>query len=82
MLYTVSVSNCKNPHIECKYEGLGLFLALSVAEILGEAFRSIEVMNEETGELVYHCYYSDEVFLRRRTEGQAIERANYAIASH
>lgn len=57
--YSVSADNCNSPKITYKVQGLASKAALFLANHLAEGFRKVEVICEETGELVYDIYYND-----------------------
>ena len=58
--YVVNASNCNAPKITYEVKGLAEKSALFLANHLVEAFRKIEVVCEQTGELVYDVYYNDD----------------------
>ena len=58
--YVVNASNCNAPKITYEVKGLAAKSALFLANHLVEAFRKIEVVCEQTGELVYDVYYNDD----------------------
>ena len=58
--YVVSANNCNAPKITYEVKGLTEKSALFLANHLVEAFRKIEVVCEQTGELVYDVYYNDD----------------------
>lgn len=58
--YSVKADNCNAPKITYEVKGLTDKSALFLANHLTEAFRSVEVTCEATGELVYQFYYNDD----------------------
>ena len=57
--YTLTASNCEFPHIDLSISDH--FFAISVYRQTAElAFRQIRVVNDETGEIMYDRYVSDE----------------------
>lgn len=58
--YSVKADNCNAPKITYEVNGLTDKSALFLANHLIEAFRSVEVTCEATGELVYQLYYNDD----------------------
>lgn len=58
--YVVNASNCNAPKITYEVKGLSAKSALFLANHLVEAFRKIEVVCEQTGEIVYDVYYNDD----------------------
>ena len=60
LTYSVKADNCNAPKITYEVKGLAEKSALFLANHLVEAFRKIEVLCEETGELVYEVYYNDD----------------------
>lgn len=60
LTYSVKADNCNSPKIIYEVKGLAEKSALFLANHLVEAFRRIEVVCEQTGELVYETYYNDD----------------------
>jgi hypothetical protein len=60
LTYSVKADNCNAPKITYEVKGLTDKSALFLANHLVEAFRKIEVVCEQTGELVYEVYYNDD----------------------
>ena len=57
--YTLTASNCEFPHIDLSISDH--FFAISAYRQTAElAFRQIRVVNDETGEIMYDRYVSDE----------------------
>ena len=73
MKYTVTAKSCENPNITAQYKGLCEDCAFEVVKILGVAFRSVEVLNEETGEVEFTHYVSDNWFSPSMTYGGALD---------
>ena len=59
--YVVNASNCNAPKITYEVKGLAEKSALFLANHLAEAFRSVEVVCEQTGEIAYQSYYNDDI---------------------
>lgn len=74
--YTVTAQNCCNPYITYCIKNLTKKAAYFATQNLCAAFRSIEVVNEETGEVVYSHYEGDEFFQPSATVVEAIARVN------
>lgn len=47
--------------------------ARSIADILSSAFRQVDIMSLETGEIMYSIYFSDELFLPAMTHLEAMQ---------
>ena len=60
LTYSVKADNCNAPKITYEVKGLASKSALFLAKHLTEAFRSVEVVCEQTGEIAYQTYYNDD----------------------
>lgn len=60
--YSVSADTCESPKITVEYKGLSMEKAKHIAMILEGAFRKVDVICEQTGEVMYNVYYSSEYF--------------------
>ena len=58
--YSVKADNCNAPKITYEVKELSAKSALFLANHLAEAFRSVEVVCEQTGEVAYQFYYNDD----------------------
>lgn len=58
--YSVIADNCNSPRITYEVKGLAKNAAKFLAEHLGQAFRKVDVICEQTGEVVYNMYYNDD----------------------
>jgi hypothetical protein len=74
--YTVTAENRCNPYITYTIQNLTDKQARFAIKNLWTAFRSIEVVNEETGEVVYSHYEGDEFFQPSETVAEAIAKVN------
>ena len=74
--YTVTAENRCSPYITLTLDKLTKKAAYFATQNLCAAFRSIEVVNEETGEVVYSHYEGDEFFQPSETEAEAIAKVN------
>lgn len=74
--YTVTAENRCNPYITYTIQNLTEKQARFAIKNLWTAFRSIEVVNEETGEVVFSHYEGDEFFQPSETEVEAIAKVN------
>lgn len=73
-MYEVVARNCKtNPKIKYSRKDMGKAVAYTVAVNLARAFRQVDVLNQETGEVMYSIYFSDEFFRPSLTEYEAME---------
>lgn len=71
--YTVTFSNCENPRCEMRFEGVSKPLAANLVAIGLSAFRDIQVVNNDTGEIVYNRYTSDEWFEASKTVARVVD---------
>lgn len=60
LTYSVKADNCNAPKITYEVKGLAAKSALFLTNHLTEAFRSVEVVCEQTGEITYQAYYNDD----------------------
>ena len=74
--YTVTAENRCNPYITYCLKGLTKKAAYFATQNLCAAFRAIEVIDEEMGEVVYSHYEGDEFFRPSATVVEAIARVN------
>lgn len=74
--YAVTAENRCNPYITYHIEKLTEKQARFAIKNLWTAFRSIEVVNEETGEVVFSHYEGDEFFQPSETEAEAIAKVS------
>ena len=57
--YTVSADNCNSPRITYEVKGLAEKSALFLANHLAEGFRKVDVICDQTGEIMFSMYYND-----------------------
>lgn len=81
MKYTVIAKSYENSNIVVQYSGLHEKCAGEVAKILGEAFRSVEAINEETGEVELTYYVGNGWFTQNMTYGEALDEVDDVITS-
>lgn len=74
--YSVTAENRSNPYITYHIEGLTEKQARFAFKNLWTAFRSIEIINEETGEVVFSHYEGSDFFQPSETEAEAIAKVN------
>lgn len=77
-MYQVIASNTTS--FEVTFRRLGACRAKAVAEILGEAFRDLRIVSEETGEVMWNEYRSSDWFAPSTTEMGAINTAKVYLA--
>lgn len=58
--YSVNADNCNAPKITYEVKGLAAKSAMFLANHLVEAFRKVDVICEQTGEIVFNIYYNDD----------------------
>lgn len=69
--YKVVAQNCDTPRITVEVEG-NRFAAAEYAFLLRKAFRQVDVLNNETGEVMMNFYVSDEWFAAILSEAECI----------
>ena len=79
MSFEVFADNCNRPTITYRLGKLSACQAMAIARNLCKAFRDVRIVNEETGEVMYNCYFSDEFFSKEVSETRAITLANYEM---
>lgn len=58
--YSVSADNCNSPRMTYEVQGLSAKSALFLANHLAEGFRKVDVICEQTGEVMFNIYYNDD----------------------
>jgi hypothetical protein len=76
MKYIMTVSNMAEPRITFEITDC-LMRIHSYYEIARDAFRSIEIINAETGEVVLTDYRSDEWFTPKMSCGECISQLEW-----
>lgn len=71
--YSVSADTCESPKITVEYKGLSMDKAKQVATTLEGAFRKVDVICEQTGEVMYNIYYSSEYYNKSYTYADALK---------
>ena len=79
--YTVTAENRQNPYITYCIKSLTKKQVQFAIKNLCAAFCSIEVVNEETGEVVYNHYEGDEFFQSSETEAKAMTKINTILST-
>ena len=73
-MYEVVARNCNtNPKIKYSRKNLTKGGAKFVARNLARAFRQVDILNQETGEVMSAIYSSSEFFVGDLTEYEAME---------
>lgn len=72
--YSVTLCNREAKAIEMRLSNLTYEQASKIVFVATDAFRDIEVINEETGEVALNSYANDEFFERTVDYGNAIDR--------
>lgn len=80
--YTVSAENGSNPKIFYEASSVNRLMASGLATILSKAFRSIVILDDETGEVMYSLYLAEDMFSPTASIAEIIEEANEALNSH
>ena len=72
-MYEVVARNCNtNPKIKYSRKNLTKASALFVATNLERGFRQVDILNQDTGEVMLSTYVSDEFFKKEMSEVEAI----------
>lgn len=82
MKYTVTANSCENPAITVEFKGLCGNCAVEAVATLETAFRSVDVTDEETGEVVYTHYVGSDWFVPQREYGKAIDTAGEVVRGY
>lgn len=77
-MYQVIASNTTS--FEVTFHRLGACRAKAVAEILGEAFRDLRIVSEETGEVMWNEYRSSDWFAPLLSEMGAVNAVKIYLA--
>ena len=56
------------------FGNLAYIHARAVSDILGEAYRDIAIICEQTGEVAYNHYWSDDFFCKQDTQLGAVQK--------
>ena len=73
-MYEVVANNCKaNPQIKYSRKNLTKANSIFVASNLTRGFRQVDILNQDTGEVMYTYYMSDEFFKEEMSEYEAME---------
>ena len=79
--YTVIAKSCENPNITIEYKGLCGECIDECVEELNTAFRSVEVICEQTGEVVYSRYVGADWFVPFGSHGEVIDEVYDIVSS-
>lgn len=73
--FTISVESGNSyPSIRTEFHGASISDIRRAIEIAHEAFRIVEVVCEQTGEVYYNCYTSEDLFIAVDDYGSVIDR--------
>jgi hypothetical protein len=73
-MYEVVARNCKtNPKIKYSRKDMTKATAIFVATNLIRGFRQVDILNQDTGEVMYSFYMSDDFFKAELSEYEAME---------
>ena len=73
--YSISLkNNCSYPSVKVDFCGAAYDQILPAIAIAQDAFSTIEVVCEQTGELYYNSYVNDDLFHQTDTCGSVIDR--------
>jgi hypothetical protein len=73
--FTISVESGNSyPSVKAEFHGASIADIRRAIEIALEAFRTVEVVCEQTGEVYYNCYIADDLFIATDAYGSVIDR--------
>jgi hypothetical protein len=73
-MYEVVARNCNtNPKIKYSRKDMTKATAIFVATNLIRGFRQVDILNQDTGEVMYSFYMSDDFFKVELSEYEAME---------
>lgn len=73
--FTISVESGNSyPSIKTEFHGASIADIRRAIDIALEAFRTVEVVCEQTGEVYYNCYIADDLFVATDAYGSVIDR--------
>lgn len=70
--YSITIRNCANPYIDLRFEGVPKDKAANICSIAIRAFRKFEVVCEQTGEIAYDRYVTDDWHIHSMDYSDAI----------
>ena len=70
--YSITANSCCFPSIELKINGVNWHQMQHYLTIIKRAFREIEILNDDTGEVMLRYYESDEMFSPLLSIGECI----------
>jgi hypothetical protein len=72
-MYSLYAETCEKNSIKIEFHDVTQEQVPSAVELLGKAFRDIEVIDEETGEVVYSSYVGGDFFNAEATCGEVLD---------
>lgn len=72
-MYSLYAETREKNSVKVEFHGVLKEQVPSVAALLGKAFRDIEVIDEETGEVVYSSYVGGDFFVAEATCGEVLD---------
>ena len=73
--YSLKVDSCESsPKIVAQFEGIGEKNIMRCFQAAKEGFRDVEIINEETGEVMVRFYMSDEFHEKLFEYGETLDR--------
>lgn len=80
MTYTISVETRDSNNVSATFRNVPDHKVEACVSVLESAFRDIEVVDEETGEVVYNKYVGADWFVAETTVGEVIDEINEYLA--
>lgn len=72
--FSITARSCDSFNMEVRYEHLSFMHVNEVLLILHTVFREVTICDEETGEVMFHCYSSKEFAPKVDTYTHAFDR--------
>ena len=80
MTYTISVETRDSNNVSATFRNVPDYKVEACVSVLESAFRDIEVVDEETGEVIYNKYVGADWFVAETTVGEVIDEINKYLA--
>lgn len=78
--FSVTANSCEASNVSVVFKDLDIHKAMMVAKTLEQGFRDVDVVSQETGEIIYKHYVGSEYFKPYwNCYGEAVANAEYAL---
>ena len=78
--YTIYVETCDSNNVSATFRNVPIHKVEPCVAVLESAFRDVEVVDGETGEVVYRKYVGGDWFEAEATIGEVIDEINEYLA--